>query len=237
MERGILLFFSVCVVVGVLLALTRLPLDFENIRVQQAIIAGTVVSLGWLMTFVFREGSELIERTQRGRDLQKALRAEIEDYFEALDDGNNDETINSLRARFELAKTDTAAFPFFPLVSEPVIFNTLSKDVHILPEMVINNTIRFYSMLTDVRLFAEDFRTDNFERLSAERKLLAFEDYIEMRASCCLFAYEAMEKLDTSLNEVVTDADLSAEKMRQAERAAAVKSWINNPVADLGGPV
>lgn len=233
MSRVALLWLCLLIVLAVGFVVLQLPFDIEDIKIQQAVIAGTVVATGWLMTFSFRETSELIERNQRGRDLQKALRAEIEDYFEALDDEDSDATIENLRAKFMGAKKDDEKIPvFFPLVSEPVIFNTLSQDIHILPENVINDTIRFYSMLSDIRLFAEDLRSTSFANLSLPSQLLAFEDYIEMRIAGCLFAYDAMKKLDFSLDEVITDPDVVADRLHFAERAKLIRDGINNRGAD-----
>lgn len=229
MSRRSLVFTALLLVISLLAVLFQIDFDFSDKRVQQAAIAAAVVMSGWIVTFAFREGSQLIDRVQKSRDLQLAFRAEIEDYSETLDDGDQQEAIDRIRQR--LRENDKKPI-FFPLISEPIIFEKLASEVHILPEAVISYAIRFYSMLSDVRLFAEELRGEEFKALGTESKIDAFSDYIMMRATCCEFAHEALVEIDVSLGEKITDSDRFSHSLHQAERVTEIRAWLNSRTSD-----
>lgn len=216
------------------IALRFLGVDFSNIKIQQALLAGGLVATGWIVTFGLRELQVYLERRQKSIDLQYALRGEIYDYSEMFDDGNVDDIIQELENR--LKEKDGVNPPFFPLISEPVVFNNLVSEIYFLPQNVIDDVVQFYSMLSDVRLLAEDFRTDPFIELSNAGKLDAYGDFVELRENIRKHGLDTVAMLNKCLR--VREDALPFPKMelpRYDEQKAVLEQWLNSQISDREG--
>lgn len=198
--RGLLLFVCLCLVGGLFWGILQIDFNLQDTRVQQGAIAAAVVAAGWLVTFGFREVSVWIERKERSRDILVAISAEIYDYSEAisLDDASAWVAKVTEDVRQGGDSEEDAFYPFISKISEPVIFNKLVEQVHLLPEESIDTTIQFYSMLSDLRLFVEDLRSEDFCKISAERRLIGYVDLIDMRMTTVDIAKEALRVLDAA---------------------------------------
>ena len=196
--RGLLLAACIAIIGGLILVILRIDFDLTDAKVQQGAIAAAVVATGWLVTFAFREVSTLIERHQQSRDILIALSAEVHDYAEGISLDNPAKWIEMVTKDVTEGgnEPETAFYPFISQISEPVIFNKLADQIHLLPEEPIDTTIQFYSILSDLRLFVEDLRSEEFRKLSAERRLLGYIDLIDMRITTVEIANEALRLMN-----------------------------------------
>jgi len=227
-RTALLIFCAVCL--GVLLAFVAwVSPDFSEARLQQAVVAGAFLAAGWIVTFAFREAGILAERRQKRDDLMLALRAEIFDYSEML----RDEFDSEITALEHAVATDPDYHPFFPMVSDPVIFQALSADAHMLPVRVIDDVIQFYSMLSDLALMVEDLRSDEAKQLPPARRLPMYLDYIEMRRAASELAEISVRALSLSNGMEIdrgTDDPVDLER-----RKSDLKQWLNSQNAAHDG--
>lgn len=232
--RGVWPVFVVlaCVVLALGYALSAFELKLDDTRIQQAAVAATLVVLGWFVTFALTEWREARSREQKSRDIQSAFNAELIDYSVSLDDGDHDMVIEALEKR---VRAD-ASTVFFPLVSDPVIFNSLTSEVTFLPGAVIDDVIQFYSMLSDVQLFANELRSDAFANVTVGGKLDACRDYIAMRAEAALLALQATVAISESLKSAGSRPEEIAYRKQRSERAGEILGWISKQDAGHDDP-
>lgn len=204
MTRSLLLTLCVLTIGALLFAIYQIDFDLADPRVQQGAIAATVVITGWLVAFVFREAGAIFDRAEQSRDLQTALRAEIFDYAEALTVDDPAAWRKQMRLDVLQAGSSgkTAFYPYFARISEPVIFDQLIKDVLLLPENTIDVVIQFYSTLSDLRLFIEELREEEFRKLNEERRLTAYLDLLSMQVTVVELGRMAVDQLDRSLRGI-----------------------------------
>lgn len=220
------------VTAALLFGLSQFSLDLSDARVQQGAVAAALVVLGWFVTFALTEWREVRTRDQKSRDIQAAFKAELVDYSAALDDGDFDAVIEDLKRRAE-AEAGTI---FFPLVSDPVIFNSLTSEVALLPEGLIDDVIQFYSLLSDVQLFAKELRGQPFSTISREGKVSAYIDYLGMRAGAALIALEASVAISKSLFQQNATEDELELRRQWSARAEEIRAWINRQDEGHDGP-
>lgn len=213
------------------LALTFLNVDVDDIKIQQALLAGGLVATGWVVTFGLRELQRYLERRQKSVDLQHALRGEIFDYADMLDDGDPDQIIATLKPR--ILSGNEGEKPFFPFISEPVVFDNLVGEIYFLPKSTIDDVVQFYSILSDVRLFAEDFRSEAFGKLSDEGTLNAYSDYIRLRGSAKELADKAVGQLNDSLG--VKPQYPAADLPEYQSQKDVLEDWLNTQTSDREG--
>lgn len=234
MNRGAVLFVSFLLVI---LALWLVwagfrPLDRDDARIQQALIAGSFLAAGWLLTFFLRELSAHLAEVEKSEDLQETLRAEIFDYSYSLDDD-----LEAAVTELELAvaageAAGTPYHPYFPRVSEPVIFNALVGDIYLLPAKVTDHVVQFYAQLSDIRLMVEDLQSEAYRGLNATRRLQGYRDYLDIRATGAELAQDAVDALNASLGALkearlanpptVTEAD--RQKMKELKQDLSSRS-------------
>ena len=171
--------------------------DLTEVRVQQTIVAGVFLASGWVLTFLLRELSNELARKQSSIDAQEVFRAEIMDYSEALNDKRHDMSIAKVRDEIIAAGDGkNAIYKFVPRISSPVVFEARATDITLLPEVAIDNVVQFYSILSDVTIFAEDLGRDEFKNWPAETRANALFDYFELRRSCYDVSCNALADLE-----------------------------------------
>lgn len=194
MNRPAVLVMSLLTIFGIVVFVARLSPDLNDPAVQRAVLGGAFLAAGWIATFVFREMGALIDRRQTGVDLQLALLAEIRGYADVLDDGPLEQNQAEVARRVAQGQKT-----FFPSISPPKIFDVLSSKIDCLPGPVIQPVIDFYALLSDLRLFVEDFRDEGFEDLDDAHQILAYQDYLGMRSVGVSYANEAVLSLEKSI--------------------------------------
>lgn len=201
MPRALSIGLVLCLVPSLILLAANAEGFFEDVRVQQAFVAGCFLAAGWFVSFAFREIATLVDRYQRSLDIQIALRGEIFDYSEALSDDDPDATAEDVCKKVREGGDDatTAYHPFVPRVSSPIIFPGFVHEVPLLPEETIDTVVQFYSVLSDVIIMSEDLGSDRFHACKAIQREGALRDYMSIRKAALGLARESDEKLTASI--------------------------------------
>ncbi|MGY6632371.1 MAG: hypothetical protein ACXIU8_01315 [Alkalilacustris sp.] len=239
MQPAALLWLSAALVGGLVAALVAVRPDLSDHRVQQAALAGAVVGVGWFVTFILREFGAVTARTRRRQDVELALRAEIFDYTEALDDGDPVAEADALRDVVLAAgdKRRAAYLPYFPRISPPVVFEAVRDDLPTVSSFAMDSIVQFYSMLSDITSFAEDLRSPEFQTLPAARRVVAYADYLEMRGTTVRIGLHAIDQLNLSLRRTSDPAYSAPDHMNPADaaRMQTLRAEISSRSAVLAG--
>ncbi|WP_134680115.1 hypothetical protein [Paracoccus ravus] len=165
------------VIGGLLIAwLLGQGLDSEVLRTM---VPAIVVVLGWFVTFIFQEDRRITERREDQRDLQIALHAEIQTYADTFNAYRVADLRDSLER--EIEEQGEAFRPFMTVEREPIIFLKLSTELHRLPAHQVNIAVVFYTRLQDMRGFAQELSSPQFNALPIARRRLAYLDYYAVR--------------------------------------------------------
>lgn len=200
--------------------------------IVQAIVAGGIVGLGWIVTFATQEYRRWREREEMRTDIQMALRAEISDFAAAVDYAGLEEYGKEIEAEIRAGGDGAGAFRVFvPHPKDRVIFDALSESIRHLGAGAVDHVVWFYSQLVDVEAFAEDLRSREFQKLPASRRAEAWRHYIQMLIEAKSRADQAKAALTVALKDD-GDEDLDwARRLRREERRAELRDWINSRAA------
>lgn len=200
-------------------------------RIISAVIGAVVVALGW-MVGAFRERSRAeYFRSERIRDVQRALYAEIRAYLEVLRRDQLDSYRVEMVARMQSKDSKGNDFiPLIPIESNDTVFRAIVSDIHILPRSSIDPVVLYYSQLNVITAMIEDLRSDAFRQMDTERRIRMYSDYIDLKK-------EALELGEEALVMIETYAKGGSQEVRalQAERRKNiiennrqdVQSWID----------
>ena len=142
-----------------------------------AFISGLVSLVVVQLNFRQERKADRLRREEKIRDFQIALRAEIRSELANLQ-------------RFDLAalygevEQKYARDPQYsvsvPRISKHVIFDSIAKEIHILPESVIGAVVFYARQRQAVESLADDMRDPTFRSLAKERQLDMYRDYLGM---------------------------------------------------------
>lgn len=188
-RRFVLRFFltialPVVAMLGVPLFLVAVFLDLDP-RLWQALIAGLVISTGWLTAAIFTEQGKTRLKAERLRDYHKAIYAEIGTSVSALwDEGNSDTYVETILNRME-AEPDFV--PFIPREKHDHIYDAIVQEIDVLPRLTIDPIVAYYSQIKSISALADDMRDVRYQDLAPDRRVLVYRDYADMRNQA--FAY------------------------------------------------
>ena len=174
--------------------------------VQSAVVAVVISSLvtiaGWYATHQSERRLEAARRRERIQDIQTALLADIRSTANRFEQINLDRHLEEMVARIEHAPAGQDYTPFVPAEPGSLLWSSVSAEVHILPNEVIDSVVLFFSQLETIRLFVDDLRSERFAVLDRARKVSVYEDYIRMSKYLVLLAADAQGTLARSLGLV-----------------------------------
>lgn len=160
--------------------------DFFSLdaRIWQAVIGGTFVALGWLINGRRNRRAEARLRAEQIRDLHKAIFAEIKPYIVALkrDISEDFEAEMIRRMKGTDAETGEAFIPLIPRESNDAVFQSAIEHIHILPRQTIDPIVAYYSQVKTISTLIEDMRSHDFRRISSERRIAVYRDYIRLKS-------------------------------------------------------
>ena len=174
-------------------------------RVLQAIIAGGVVALGWLVAGwqARREATRL--RAEALRDAHKALFGEIRnacaDYWA---EGEADAHAARVFARME---ADAGFTPFVPREVHDRVFVALLPRIDVLPRQTIDAIVAFYALVASIAALVEDMRGDRYPTLEAERRIAVYRAYVGMRQRAFAVGQNALKLIDAYAHGGAAEAD------------------------------
>ena len=143
-----------------------------------AVIAALVSVAGWFVTGRQTLALERVRRTEKTRDFQIALRAEIRSELRGLQAYDLEQQFARVEARY---KIDPAYSIFLPNAARHSIFEALVSDIHILPEHVIEPVVHFMRQAAVVDGLRSDMRTSDFRILPQDIQLEIYRDYLDLR--------------------------------------------------------
>ena len=167
------------VLVGLPLLLWASTSDLDP-RLLQALVAGLVIAAGWLTTAIFSELEKARAKSERLRDVHKALYAEIRDVLAILyDDGRAEVQAAQIQ---DTMQNDPAFVPFIPLDLDDRVFQSVLPNIEVLPRQTIDSIVQFYSLVSSVRSMAQDLRSERFLALEDQvRRIALYRTYFDMR--------------------------------------------------------
>jgi hypothetical protein len=159
-----------------------------------AVISALVTAAGWYVAHQQEARREAAKRRERIRDVQTAIRAEIRaNPFHGLDLEEHGALITAKMS------SDPTFVPFVPRQVPAFVIDALIGEVHILPTEVIDPVILYYRQALAISHFAEDLRSDRFDKLEPSRKAAIYQDYTGLMIHARTVADRAIDALDASL--------------------------------------
>lgn len=197
-------------------------------RVTAAVIGGTVVAGGWVVTHLLSAARDRNARAERVRDVQGALFAEIRVHVATL----KHQRLAAYGAQIEaqIRKGD-GFFPVIPTEHNDRLFRAIVDDIHVLPFRVVDPVVRYYSQLATITAMIEDLRRLRVDKIGAERAAHMYRHYIEMKLEAIDLGDKAMSFLLTHLtggNAAVARLIEAQENARLSEAKAGLTSWIQS---------
>jgi hypothetical protein len=163
---------------------------------RPALIAALVVVSGWVVTFLFQE----LGRSQDQTDLMLALRAEIHVIRGQVDPNETRDYLERLRADFSTARASGEDHrPFVTMPPDATVFEGVVGQITRLPSDTVDEVIQVYSLLSDIRVFANDLRSTEFSALPMDRREIALCDFFETRIVLSELADTALRSLDLAM--------------------------------------
>ncbi|MBM2577288.1 hypothetical protein JQC91_13345 [Jannaschia sp. Os4] len=153
--------------------------DALDPRLWQALIAGGVVALGWLVNGWRVRTDARRMRAERLRDAHKALFAEIRDVCAAYwKEGEADAFASAIVARM---RAEPDFVPFVPREVHGRVFEAMLPQIDVLPRQTIDAIVAFYALVASIQGLAEDMRGAGFATMGQGRRIAMIEDYVALR--------------------------------------------------------
>lgn len=161
-----------------------------------AIISLLITAVGWQVSYRNALGIEKERRREKVRDFQIALRAEIRSELHHLQEVNFDANLKIIQERYAASKTYSV---FVPNLGRHAVFESLVKDIPVLPETVIDPLILYTRQRQILDNFATDMRSERFSKIAQDRQLEMYHDYINATEYLRLLATKAVAAIDAAM--------------------------------------
>lgn len=166
---------------------------FGNIdaRIWQAFVAGLFLAAGWLVNGHQNRREAANLRSERLRDVHRALYAEIGANLANL--GELSQGTARVLTRME---NEANYHPFIAREHNAAVFDAIVHDIHILPRTSIDAVVAYYAQVSAVAALTEDLRSETLKSLPQERRMAIYEDYIALREQTVSFGNHALIMID-----------------------------------------
>ena len=162
-----------------------------------AMVSGLVNILGWFVTFRSTRRLDAVRREEKVHDFQVALRAEIASDLLNMEVIDRPAYLAEIEGRYASDATYSVVVPH--MATNPV-FDSVVKEIHILPGAVIEPVVHYARLRQTVEHFVLDLRGPEFSKLSADRQLAMYADYLDMLDRLEALAQNASSSIAKSLN-------------------------------------
>ena len=190
-------------------------------RVQQALIGGAVIALGWVVTAWAGRRAALRARAERIRDLQRALLAEIGTSLANL--GSEGRIAEETGAILTRMRSEPSFAPFIPRERPHAVYAAALEDIALLPGVTVEPVVAFYAQASALAALAEDMRAPAFARLAPERRLQVYGDYAAMRRRTLLLGRAAVHLIGVHARDGEAAAGREAERLGRPRPPRAVE--------------
>ena len=180
-------------------------------RVQQALVGGAFLALGWVVTAWAGRRAAAVARTERVRDLQRALLAEIGTSLANL--GSERRIAEETGAILKRMRGDPGFVPFIPRERPHAVYAAALEDIALLPGVTVEPIVAYYAQAAALAALAEDMRAPAFARLAPERRLRVYEDYAEMKRQALLFGKAAVHLIGVHARDGEAAAEREAGRL------------------------
>lgn len=181
------------------------------VPIWQALIAGLVISAGWLTTAIFGGLGRERTKAERLRDYHKALYAEIGNTLEILwGQGHAEAEAEGILQRM---RADEDFVPFVPREHHDFVYDALLANIEVLPRVTIDVVVAYYSRIKGIAALAEDMRGEAFKSLPQARRIMVYSDFIEMRRQAFLLGQHALRLIKAFAEHGPVAAHLVAANM------------------------
>ncbi len=206
--RIFLVFLPVMVVasVAVFLLLDGLT-ETEKQRVYPALVTGTVLVLGWFVTYLSSTFREVDARERERRDALVSLKHEIFALVDKLDNQPIEKHAKTVQERIEngdgqFGRGQPKEYqPFSTMESEPIVFEAIAPTIPTLDEETVGPVVRFYAEYTDLRRMVEDSRSAQIQKLPRERRVAFHKQLTKRRKSTLRWGLKALVAIGESLGD------------------------------------
>lgn len=161
------------------------------------VVSALVTAIGWFVTYRNSLGLEKERRREKIRDFQIALRAEIRSELHHLKEEDLLDGLKQIEGRYKRSKTYSVMVTGLP---RHVIFDNLAKEIHILPESVIDPVILYARQRQLAEKLVEDMRADRFRHSTQAQQLALYADYIQVLIYLTSLAQQALNAIEEELN-------------------------------------
>lgn len=183
-----------------------------------ALVSAIVSAAGWFVTSWQSRLLEERRRDEKVHDFQVALRAEIgSDYLNMI-------VFDRSRLLAEISRSydeDENYSVIVPHMATNVIFDAIVKEIHLLPDAVITPIVDYARLRQTLERFVLDMRAEGFARLTADRQLAMYSDYLDTLDRLEALAQGAIAALNLSLGINSPGAVPSSRDAAAAPGAAA----------------
>jgi hypothetical protein len=163
-----------------------------------AVISSLVTAVGWLVNYRTSLGLEKERRLEKVRDFQIALRAEIRSELHHLREVDFAANFAKIEARYGESKDYSV---LVTSLVQHVVFDTLVKEIYLLPEAVIDPLILYARQRQIVDQFASDMRLDTFRNAPKAQQLEMYRKYLDLMSHMLRLAQAAVAALDFALGK------------------------------------
>jgi len=178
-----------------------LPETWIGPAIVAAVIAALVTVLGWIVTGKREVDRDRRRRRQKERDVQTALRAEIQHNVDALSDPRLD-PVSVWKDVVAMMEADETYIPVVPSERNDAVFQALIGDISILPEPVIGPVVRYYNQVFAIDALIDDLRADGFQTLAQSQRIGLYTDYISLKIEARTLGEDATQALTQSLAQL-----------------------------------
>lgn len=193
--------------VAVFFVLTEVSDQESKQRVYPALVTGTVIVLGWFVTYLSTTFREAETRDRARRDALVALKHEIFALVDKLD--NQAIAANAERVQAHILAGDgtdaesqpVEYLPFSTMESEPLVFEAIAPTIPALEEDTVGPVVRFYAEYTDLRRMVEDSRSAQIHSLPRDRRVGFHQQLTKRRQSTLRWGLKALVAINESLGD------------------------------------
>ncbi len=174
----------------------------SDIRLWQGLLAGFVIVLGWVSTFLFQEERLAQDRREQEIDLLLALRAEILNFVWKFNQVDFDQVLDELEA----CKTDSRKrlpVNFIFGQADPVVYRSVLSNLPLIDDVSLSLAVQFYAHLDDISAVTEDIGGQKFKEIGTRATRIDWLiKYVEMQRLAIRLGLVAVRRIE----QVVPDA-------------------------------
>ncbi len=198
-------------------AVTELP-----VPVWQALIAGLALACGWLASAIFKELDAARSKAERLRDYHKALYAEIRNAMSVLWGEGEGEKQGA--ATLAAMSANHGFVPFIPAERYDHVYDAIIDKIEVLPRQTIDAIVAYYGQIKSVAAIADDMRAEGFRDLPQDRRILVYQDFLEMRVRAFDLGQYALKLIAAYASDGGDAADAVTRALSNPDAGQTVRS-------------